>query len=136
MHRAARRGLRSCSCVGGWQPPRHTTLHWRQPCGRVWGAAPMTQPMNGNHNNDSENKDTSRQVTMFIQAHKGQTICAASSTGSSSSSFFNNGSILGDLNEFKTRDLQWNECIEGEGLRSLVWCNSRSTELSYNTFFT
>ena len=95
-----------------------------------------TQPMNGNHNNDSENKDTSRQVTMFIQAHEGETISAASSTGSSSSSFFNNGSILGDLNEFKTRDLQWNECIEGEGLRSLVWCNSRSTELSYNTFFT
>lgn len=95
-----------------------------------------TQPMNGKHNNDSEDKDSSRQVTMFTQAHEGESISAASSTGSSSTCFFN-GSISSHSNyEFKTGKFSWIECNQGEGLRSLVWYNSCSTELSYNTFFT
>lgn len=91
-----------------------------------------TQPMNGK-GGDSDSKMERRQVSMFLQAHEGEyPVALPMSTGTASSYSFN-GSNLPISNELNDG---WNECINGEGLNSLVWNAARSTELSYNTFYT
>ncbi|KAL7490160.1 hypothetical protein ACHAW6_015893 [Cyclotella cf. meneghiniana] len=99
-----------------------------------------TQPM--------DSKDTpaystvDHQISMFLQAHEGECpITAPTSTGTSSSSFFNGSNIsLSHEQNSQTRDSElseWRECSAGECLNSLIWdtCRSR-TELDYSTFLT
>ena len=90
-----------------------------------------TQPMNGQINVDSENKDTIQQISMYLQAHDGEfPVSLPTSTGSSSSVFFNHSTM-----EHKHENLKWNECAKGELLNSLVWNAHHASEVSYNTVY-
>ena len=90
-----------------------------------------TQPINGQANLDPENKDPVQQISMYLQAHDGEfPISLPTSTGSSSSTFLNHSAI-----EQKHESIDWNECIRGERLNSLVWNARHAAEVSFNTVY-
>ena len=97
-----------------------------------------TQPMDSKDTPVSKS-NVDQQISMFLQAHEGEyPITAPTSTGTSSSSFFNGSNFPLSHEQNNNSELsEWRECSAGEGLNSLIWDTSRSrTELDYSTFLT
>jgi hypothetical protein len=97
-----------------------------------------TQPMDSKDTPVSKS-NVDQQISMFLQAHEGECpITAPTSTGTSSSFFFNGSNISLSHEQNNNSELsEWRECSAGEGLNSLIWDTSRSrTELDYSTFLT
>lgn len=88
----------------------------------------------------TDNEGGTHRITILLQAHEGeQTVSEATSTGSSSSSFFNGSNATFSLSandggKGTGATATWQECNAGETLNALIWDVEHSSDLEYTTF--